>query len=122
VTGAVLGGAASTVGAATPSGVARVNGNVSGVITGAGACTTSAAVVTALGSYTLDTYAWTQVSGDTDRWTINSPTSASTTFTCSGLNNGDIEQAVFQIVATDTGPPASATLQVTATARSTSTL
>lgn len=123
MTGVVLAASASGVSASGLSGgIATVNSPVSGVIPGAGSCTTTAAVVTALASYTPDTYAWSQVSGDTDIWTINSPTSASTTFTCAGLNNGDIESAVFACVVTDTGPPASTTLQVSATARSTSTL
>ncbi len=115
--------ASASMGAAVPTGFATVNSPVQGVIPGPGACTTSAASVTALGGATIETYAWSQIDGD-DNWTINAPSSASTTFTYAGLHNGDIQPAQFQCVATDTGPDpdATTTLTVTAIVRSTSTL
>lgn len=59
------------------------------------------------------TYAWTQVGTSGVVWTINAPTSASTTFTAASVGAGAVETATFQCAATDaTGN--TATVQITA--------
>lgn len=70
------------------------------------ACTISASA--GLGPYT---YNWTQVSGGAI--TIGSPSSASTTFTASGLSAGTGRSGVFRCTVIDTATDAEATVDVT---------
>jgi hypothetical protein len=63
--------------------------------------TSGSTTAVALGGSGLYTYAWSWQSGGSGI-TINSPTSATTTFTASGLASGGSDSGVAQIVVTDT--------------------
>lgn len=84
---------------------------VQGVRTGAGSVTTAAASVSdVLGGNGAYTYSWTYVSGDT--FTINSPTSASTTATTS-VTVSQIKTGVYRCTVTDTATGRTAYRNVT---------
>ena len=92
----------------TPS---PTNQQVSGSRVGAGSVTTSAASIgSVLGGNGTYTYAWTYVSGDT--FTINSPTSSSTTGTAS-VTVGQTKTGYYKctVTDTDTGRTASTTFR-----------
>lgn len=81
--------------------------------TGIGANQTTASVtVTPTGGVSPYTYAWSLVSGDT--LTVNSPTAATTTFSVTGLNSGDIASALYRCTVTDStsGTALTATVDV----------
>jgi hypothetical protein len=75
-----------------------ISGTPSGFRTGAGSVTTAAATATATGGTPGYSYAWTHVSGDT--FTVNSESSASTTFTTT-LSAGTFKEGVYRCTATD---------------------
>lgn len=74
--------------------------------------TTSSVTVTPSGGVSPYTYAWSLVSGDT--LTVNSPTSATTTFTASSLAYGEIRSALYRCTVTDStsGTALTATVDV----------
>jgi len=76
---------------------------------GAGSATSNSATATASGGSGGYTYAWTRVSGDT--YTINSSTSATTTFTTT-LSNGQFKSGIYRCTVTSGGVTASADIQV----------
>lgn len=77
---------------------------------GSGSLTSSTATGTASGGTGPYTYAWTYVSGNS--YTINSPSSASTTFTTS-LTAGQLKSGVYRCTVTDSlSATASATITV----------
>ena len=76
---------------------------------GAGSATSDAATGSASGGAGGYTYAWTRVSGDS--YTINSSTSASTTFTTT-LASGQLKSGVYRCTVTSGGVTASANIQV----------
>ena len=80
--------------------------------TSSGTFTTSSTTVTPSGGTSPYTYAWAKVSGDT--FTITSSTSASTTFSTSGLNEGDSISGTYRCTVTDStgGTPLTATADV----------
>ena len=78
-------------------------------ISGGGSVTSGAATATASGGAGGYTYAWTYVSGDS--FTINSPTSASTTFTTT-LVSGGYKLGNYRCTVTSGGATASADIQV----------
>ena len=78
-------------------------------ISGGGSVTSGAATATASGGAGGYTYAWTYVSGDS--FTINSPTSASTTFTTT-LVSGGYKLGDYRCTVTSAGATASADIQV----------
>lgn len=93
---------------ATPS---PTNQQVQGVRTGAGSVTTAAASIgSVLGGNGAYTYAWTYVSGDT--FTINSPTSSSTTGTTS-VTVGQTKVGVYKCTVTDTATNRTASVNFT---------
>lgn len=61
--------------------------------------TTASCTATPTGGVSTYSYAWTQISGDT--FTINSASSATTTFTTSGMSSGDTRAATFRCTVTD---------------------
>lgn len=78
--------------------------------TGSGSLTSSPATGTASGGTGPYTYAWTYVSGNS--YTINSPSSATTTFTTS-LTAGQLKSGVYRCTVTDSlSATASATITV----------
>ena len=112
--------AAASMGAESPSGFATVNSPVVGVIAGSGPVTTDPAHVTTTGGTSPYTYAWSiQLGGD--EWTINSPTSSSTTFTYDSLNHSDRVEGIAKVIVTDDND-LTTTLYVSIQARSTSTV
>ena len=74
--------------------------------------TTSSTTVSVSGGVSPYTYSWAKVSGDT--LTVNSPTAATTTFTASGLLEGDSRDATYRCTVTDStvGTPLTATADV----------
>lgn len=78
-------------------------------ISGGGSVTSAAATATASGGAGGYTYAWTYVSGDS--FTINSSTSASTTFTTT-LVSGGYKLGNYRCTVTSGGATASADIQV----------
>jgi len=76
---------------------------------GAGSATSNSATATASGGSGGYTYAWTRVSGDT--YTINSSTSATTTFTTT-LSNGQFKSGIYRCTVTSGGVTAFANIQV----------
>ena len=85
-------GGGSYAATASPSGVSK---------SGAGAITTPSVTCSVSGGVGPFTYAWAKVSGD-DGITINSPTSASTSFSGDPSSGASIS-ATYQCTVTDTG-------------------
>ena len=77
--------------------------------------TTGNTTVTPSGGTSPYTYSWALLSGDS--MTINSPTSATTSFTNGGLGVGDSYSGTFRCTVTDStgGTPLTATADVTVT-------
>lgn len=75
--------------------------------------TTAPTTATPTGGVAPYTYAWSSASG----WTVNSPTSATTSFTATGVIAGSMEQADFTCTVTDAATIAAQTNAVTATAQ-----
>jgi hypothetical protein len=76
--------------------------------------TTSPTTVTAIGAVGTITYAWTRTDGGSHAWTINNPSSATTTFsTLCGA--GSSVSATFDCVVTDSAGQSATTATVTAT-------
>ena len=84
-------------------------GSLYTIISGGGSATSSSATATASGGAGGYTYAWTRVSGDS--YTINSSTSASTTFTTT-LSNGQFKSGIYRCTVTSGSVTASADIQV----------
>lgn len=93
---------------------AFISGAPSGSRTGTGSVTTSAATASATGGAPGYTYAWTYVSGTA--FTIDSPTSATTTFTQT-VTAGATINAVYRCTVTDSlGATSSSDVAISATA------
>lgn len=77
--------------------------------------TTSSTTVTPAGGVSPYTYSWALFDGDT--LTVNSPTSATTTFSASGLQDGDFLYSTYRCTVTDStsGTPLTATADVVIT-------
>lgn len=74
--------------------------------------TSASVTVTASGGTPPYTYAWTRVSG-ASTITANSATAATTTFSCTGLDPSEVNEAVFRCTVTDSaGSPNTATVDV----------
>jgi hypothetical protein len=74
--------------------------------------TTAGVTATPAGGTAPYTYSWAKVSGDAI--TVNSPTSATTTFSATGLALDEERSAVFRVTCTDAGA-LSATRDITVT-------
>jgi hypothetical protein len=74
--------------------------------------TTASTTVTVTGGVSPYTHSWSKVSGDT--LTVDSPTAATTTFTATGLVQGDSRDATYRCTVTDStgGTPLTATADV----------
>jgi hypothetical protein len=104
MTGALLGGSIATATAYIPPlDVVDAPTDVSGYgNSGAVAnITTGKVVATPTGGVPSYTHAWTQVGSTPYTWVINSPTAATTDFTCNALGPGNTSEAVFKDTVTD---------------------
>lgn len=72
-----------------------------------GTITSNSTTVTPAGGSSPYTYAWTKVTGDT--LTVTSPTSATTTFSTSGLAEGNFVAATYRCTVTDSTTPTALT-------------
>jgi hypothetical protein len=74
---------------------------------GTGTITSNSTTVTPSGGTSPYSYAWTKVTGDT--LTVTSPTAASTTFSTSGLGEGNFVAATYRCTVTDSTTPTALT-------------
>jgi len=96
----------------TPNLTASVSPGAVNTQTTNSTATSASVTVTASGGTPPYTYAWTRVSG-ASTITANSPTAATTTFSCTGLDPSEVNEAVFRCTVTDSaGSPGTATVDV----------
>ena len=104
----VAGSALST----TPDLTASVSPGAVNTQTTNSTATSAPVTVTASGGTPPYTYAWTRVSG-ASTITADSATAATTTFSCTGLDPSEVNEAVFRCTVTDSaGSPDTATVDV----------